>query len=74
MSVRRRTGTDRSDASGAGAAGGIGFAGLALLGARMRPGIALLLDLPGFDRALRGARLVVTGEGCLARRRSAPGR
>ena len=31
----------------------------------MRPGIELLLDLLGFDEAVRGARLVVTGEGCL---------
>lgn len=63
--VRRRTGVDMSDTKGAGAAGGIGFAGLALLAARIQPGIALLLDLLGFDQAIRGARLVVAGEGCL---------
>ncbi|WP_405010673.1 glycerate kinase [Kitasatospora sp. NBC_01539] len=58
-------GQDLRDAPGAGAAGGVGFAALALLGATMRPGIELLLDLLGFDEAVRGARLVVTGEGCL---------
>ncbi|EOD59695.1 glycerate kinase, partial [Amycolatopsis vancoresmycina] len=50
---------------GAGAAGGVGFAAMAVLGARMRPGIELLLDLLGFDAALAGASLVVTGEGSL---------
>ncbi|VVJ19001.1 Glycerate kinase (EC [Amycolatopsis camponoti] len=52
---------------GAGAAGGVGFAAMAVLGARMRPGIELLLDLLGFDAALSGAALVITGEGSLDR-------
>ncbi|WP_042395961.1 glycerate kinase [Streptacidiphilus carbonis] len=63
--VAKATGTDLREAPGAGAAGGLGFGAMALLGATMRPGIELLLDLLGFDRAVRGARLVVTGEGCL---------
>jgi glycerate kinase len=50
---------------GAGAAGGVGFAAMAVLGARMRPGIELLLDLLGFDAASGAASLVVTGEGSL---------
>jgi glycerate 2-kinase len=53
------------DMPGAGAAGGLGFAALAFLGASMRPGIDLLLDRLGFARYLRGARLVITGEGSL---------
>ena len=36
-----------------------------VLGARLRPGIDLVLDLVGFDRPLAGADLVVTGEGSL---------
>ncbi|UQS25329.1 glycerate kinase [Amycolatopsis thermalba] len=52
-------------APGAGAAGGVGYAALAVLGARRRPGVRALMDLVGFDDALRGARLVVTGEGSL---------
>ena len=52
---------------GAGAAGGVGYAAMAVLGARMRPGIALLMELLGFDDALAGATLVVTGEGSLDR-------
>ncbi|PYC76794.1 glycerate kinase [Streptomyces tateyamensis] len=63
--VQESTGRDVRQAPGAGAAGGVGFAALALLGATMRPGIELLLELLGFDEAVRGARLVVTGEGCL---------
>ena len=63
--VAKLTGADLRDVPGAGAAGGLGFGALALLGARMQPGIELLLDLLGFDQAVRGARLVVTGEGCL---------
>ncbi|WP_406206980.1 glycerate kinase [Kitasatospora sp. NBC_01560] len=63
--VGEAAGRDFRDAPGAGAAGGVGFAALALLGATMRPGIELMLELLGFDEAVRGARLVVTGEGCL---------
>ena len=50
---------------GAGAAGGLGFAALLFLGARMRPGIELLLELASFGERLNGARLVITGEGSL---------
>ncbi|MFI6027198.1 glycerate kinase [Amycolatopsis magusensis] len=58
-------GAEYVDAPGAGAAGGVGFAALSVLGARMRPGIEVVLDLLGFADAVRGARLVVTGEGSL---------
>jgi glycerate 2-kinase len=47
---------------GAGAAGGLGAA-LAALGAQLVPGSELVLDLVGFRERLRGAALVVTGEG-----------
>ncbi len=50
---------------GAGAAGGVGFAALAVLGARPRPGIDVVLDLVGFSELLTGAALVITGEGAL---------
>ena len=58
-------GRDWSRAPGAGAAGGVGFAALAVLGATRRPGIELVLDLAGFEAALDGADLVITGEGSL---------
>ena len=63
--VAAATGTDRSQAPGAGAAGGVGFAALAVLGAQARPGIGLVLDLVDFDAALDGAALVIIGEGSM---------
>ncbi len=63
--VATATGSDLSDRAGTGAAGGVGFAGLALLGGSIRPGIDLILGLIGFHDRLEGARLVVTGEGSL---------
>lgn len=63
--VADTTGTDLAGRPGAGAAGGTGFAALALLDAELRPGIDLVLDLVEFDRAVRGASLVITGEGSL---------
>jgi glycerate kinase len=50
--------------AGAGAAGGCGFA-LALIGARLLPGAALVCDLVRLDAALEGATAVITGEGRL---------
>ncbi|MCM6777713.1 glycerate kinase [Nocardia sp. CDC159] len=63
--VAKRTGFDAAARPGAGAAGGIGFAALAVLGARRSGGIDVMLDLVGFDRAVAGADLVITGEGSL---------
>lgn len=63
--VAEATGKDVRDVPGAGAAGGVGFAALAVLGATLRPGIELLLDLLDFDTHVRGAELVVVGEGSL---------
>jgi glycerate 2-kinase len=50
---------------GAGAAGGVGYGAMAVLGAELRPGIDLVLDLVRFADHLPGAQLVVTGEGSL---------
>ncbi|HYP45642.1 MAG TPA: glycerate kinase [Propionibacteriaceae bacterium] len=63
--VADAVGVDLADRPGAGAAGGTGFAALAVLGAELRPGIELVLELVGFDRLVTGADLVVTGEGSL---------
>ncbi|MEU2211459.1 glycerate kinase [Streptomyces hygroscopicus] len=52
-------------APGAGAAGGIGFGALIGLGAAFRPGIDVMLDVLGFETALEGVDLVITGEGSL---------
>jgi glycerate kinase len=48
---------------GAGAAGGLGFGGMAFLNATLKRGIEMVLDLVGFDDAVRRADLVITGEG-----------
>ena len=58
-------GIDVAGRPGAGAAGGLGAGAMAFLGATMRPGIDLVLELVGFDQAVQGADLVVTGEGAL---------
>ena len=50
---------------GAGAAGGLGAGAVALLGAQLRPGTELVLELLDFDAALQGADLVITAEGRL---------
>ena len=50
---------------GAGAAGGVGYGAIVGLGASVRPGIELMLELLGVEQAVRDARLVVTGEGSL---------
>lgn len=63
--VERSTNAACRTAPGAGAAGGVGFAALAVLHARMRPGIELVLDLIELDRHLDGARAALTGEGSL---------
>lgn len=57
--------TAEANTPGAGAAGGVGFGALVGLRAAFRPGIDVLLDVLGFDAALDGATLVITGEGSL---------
>lgn len=59
------TGTDHKDSKGAGAAGGLGFAFLSYLHGDLQPGIELVLNAVGMDRAMEGADLVFTGEGRL---------
>ncbi|AKA80925.1 glycerate kinase [Pseudomonas synxantha] len=54
---------DVRDQPGSGAAGGLGFAAKAFLGARFRPGVEVVAELVGLDDAVRGADLVITGEG-----------
>ncbi len=63
--VGEQCGREHAERPGAGAAGGVGWAALAVLGARMRTGIDLVLDLARFDEVVAGARLVITGEGSL---------
>ena len=59
-----RTGVDVTELEGGGAAGGLA-GGLAAIGAQLEPGFDVVARAAGFDDALAGAELVVTGEGKL---------
>ena len=63
--VAEVSGADHRDEPGAGAAGGVGFAGLALLGARREAGSDVLFSVMGLEEKLKGAVAVITGEGSL---------
>jgi glycerate kinase len=51
--------------AGAGAAGGIGYAAIAVLAARVEPGVEVVGRMIDLDKRIRGAALVITGEGSL---------
>lgn len=57
--------SEAPDLPGAGAAGGIALPLLHFLNAKLRPGIELVLEALNFSARLRGASLVITGEGRL---------
>jgi glycerate kinase len=61
---QQRTGVDVRPMSGAGAAGGLA-GGLAAIGAELEPGFDVVANAVGFDGALEGVDLVITGEGRL---------
>ncbi len=61
--IERDLGLDIRDLPGAGAAGGLGAGLKAFLGAELRRGVDLVLDLVGLDAKLTGADLAITGEG-----------
>ncbi|MFO1127813.1 MAG: glycerate kinase [Rhodospirillales bacterium] len=61
--IGRDIGIHVRDMPGAGAAGGLGAGLHAFLGAEIRRGVDLVLDLVGLDAKLAGADLVLTGEG-----------
>jgi glycerate kinase len=63
--VKAQLGCDVADRPGAGAAGGLGYGAVAFLGAELRRGIEIVLDMTGFDAAARAADLIITGEGHL---------
>lgn len=61
--IKRDLGKEVADIPGAGAAGGTGAGLMAFLDAKLVPGAPLVIEASGFDRALKGAQLVITGEG-----------
>ncbi|MEB6460104.1 glycerate kinase [Raoultella ornithinolytica] len=63
--LRGRSGTDIASLKGGGAAGGMGATLQGILGADISSGIDLVLNTLNFDEQVRGADLVITGEGRL---------
>jgi glycerate kinase len=61
--IRRDMDVDIEGLAGAGAAGGLGGGLHAFLGAELKPGIDLVLDVVGLEAVLTGADLVLTAEG-----------
>lgn len=59
----RSLGKDVSKVPGTGAAGGLGGGFIGFLPARLEKGIDMVLDAVDFDSIIRGASLVITGEG-----------
>src|SRR3989442_4409277 len=61
--IERDLGMRVADIPGAGAAGGSGAGLVAFLDAELLPGAPLVVDAAGLESKLRGADLVITGEG-----------
>jgi glycerate 2-kinase len=61
--VARDVGHPIADVPGGGAAGGLGAGAVAFLRASIVSGVNVVLDLLGFAETVRGADLVLTGEG-----------
>jgi len=63
--VERDAGVPVLDVPGAGAAGGLGAGLIAFLGARIEPGVEVVAEVVRLHQRVRGADLVLTGEGKL---------
>jgi glycerate kinase len=61
--ARRLNKTPIAQMPGAGAAGGLGFGMLALFGAKVQPGIDIVIDAVNLRQRLADADLCITGEG-----------
>ena len=63
--VEEFNGCSIGEMEGAGAAGGLGGALHALLGAKLKRGVDMVLDLLGVEQTIASSNLVITGEGRL---------
>lgn len=61
--IEKTYGIDVTSMAGAGAAGGMGGGFYAFLNAMLKRGVDMVLDAIDFDSIIRGADLVITGEG-----------
>lgn len=65
--ILKKTNKDISQLPGSGAAGGIGGTLAALLNAKLKSGADLLLEKTQFQERIKGANLIITGEGKIDR-------
>lgn len=65
LAIQKALDRQVSDLPGAGAAGGMGAGVVAFLGGRLKSGIETVLEKIEFDRLIKGADFIVTGEGKL---------
>ncbi|WP_461832942.1 glycerate kinase [Desulfothermus sp.] len=63
--IKTKLGIDVTEIPGGGAAGGIGAGFYAFLGASLKKGIEVMKELTGLEEKIKGADLVITGEGKL---------
>jgi glycerate 2-kinase len=63
--IRRDLEVDVEHLPGAGAAGGLGAGLVAFTGAKLAPGAEIVMEALRFDERIKGAALVITGEGRL---------
>ena len=63
--IKRDTGKDFSEETGAGAAGGLGFAFMTFLNTSMSAGISYILEMLHLEEDIKDADIVITGEGRL---------
>ena len=65
--IAQEFGVDYRSTPGAGAAGGLAFGLMSFSGASIRPGFEVVSEAIGLESKIRGADIVVTGEGSLDR-------
>jgi glycerate kinase len=65
--VAKEFGIDYRNEPGAGAAGGLGFGLMSFCGAKIRPGFDVVAEAVGLETKIKGADIVITGEGSLDR-------
>jgi glycerate 2-kinase len=61
--IMQKKGINLEEIPGSGAAGGLGGGLLAFLGARLKPGVEIILQSVNFSKNLKKVDLVITGEG-----------
>jgi glycerate kinase len=61
--IKKDLGIDIKDMPGAGAAGGLGAGLVAFLGASLKPGMDIMIDVTHMDELVSQCDLVITGEG-----------